>query len=92
MATGRFHVLEVHDDSSDTDEDDISFSSYTSVDNNVVIPMYEDLSVTRADEETVLAAVYGNDFTREGRGSRASSQLKVHCRPPDTEKVWCALT
>lgn len=79
MPPGRFDALE--DDSSE-DEDQ---------DQHVNVPSHEDLSMTRADEETVLAAVYGDDFTRE-KGVWGCARLCVHVRPPDTEKVGSELT
>lgn len=48
-----------------------------------VVPSYEDLSSYRADEETVLAAVYGDDFFSE-EGVWGCSRLSVNVRPPDT--------
>jgi translation initiation factor 2-alpha kinase 4 len=49
--------------------------------------------MSRADEETVLAAVYGDEFTRED-GVWGCARLNVHCRPPDVERhcVGCELT
>lgn len=38
-------------------------SSSSDDDENIEVPDYEDLSSNRADEMTVLQAVYGNDFT-----------------------------
>jgi len=43
------------------------------------IPSYEDLSSTRADEETVLQAVYGEDFSMEtGTWGRPRWHVNVH--------------
>lgn len=78
MPSGRFDVLE--EDSSE-DEDQRQHAD---------VPSHEDLSMTRADEETVLAAVYGHDFTRE-KGVWGCARLNVHVRPPDTEKVGSEL-
>ena len=56
-------------------------------------PSYEDLSLIRTDEETVLSAVYGPDFKREN-GVWGCSRLSVRVRPPDTdrEEVGCEAT
>ena len=43
---------------------------------------FEDLSSYRADEETVLAAVYGDDFSSE-EGVWGCARLNVAVRPPD---------
>ena len=45
----------------------------------------EDLSLCRADEETVLQAVYAEDFTRKVGSNGRATRLNVHVRPPDTE-------
>lgn len=51
----------------------------------VSIPSYaEDLSVSRADEVTVLEAVYGPDFARK-TGVWGCARLEVQTRPPDVE-------
>lgn len=57
------------------------------------VPSYEDLSLTRIDEETVLNAVYGDDFSKRN-GPWGSSILCVKVRPPDTEpsKIGSQLT
>lgn len=41
----------------------------------------DELSAARADEEIVLAAVYGDDFIRDNRG-----RLRVRVRPPDRDQ------
>ena len=87
MARGQFDAL----------QDDSSSSSSSSDDQQAVaaaanIPSYEDLSMSRADEETVLAAVYGEDFTRQN-GAWGCPKLQVHVKPPPDEKVvGCELT
>jgi hypothetical protein len=48
------------------------------------IPAYEDLSTSRADEETVLLAVYGRDFQRN-QGVWGTARLEVQVRPPDVD-------
>jgi hypothetical protein len=90
MPSGRFDALQDEDESSDDDESDIAPPPNT-LQNAVGIPSHEDLSVTRADEETVLAAVYGDEFSRED-GASGVARLDVHCRPPDVDKVGCELT
>ena len=49
------------------------------------IPSYEDLSTSRADEETVLQAVYADDFRRHN-GVWGCARLEVDVRPPDVER------
>ena len=89
MPTGRFHVLQDEDDSLD---DEPEITSHQDTNNEaIVVPSYEDLSVTRADEETFLAAVYGDDFSRED-GVWGFARLNVHCRPPDVDQFGCELT
>jgi hypothetical protein len=45
----------------------------------------EDLSTARADEETVLAAVYGEEDFRRIPGVWGCAKLQVKVRPPDVE-------
>lgn len=94
MPSGRYDAF--RDDSSDDDnKNDPKEASQVRGENkhngNVVVPSYEDLSMSRVDEETVLMAVYGNDFTSE-EGVWGCARLNVHCRPPDTDNVGCELT
>jgi hypothetical protein len=92
MPTGRFDALRDDDDSSDSGVRDESVTLATHRGHQQPdIPSYEDLSASRADEETVLAAVYGDDFTRE-IGAGGIARLNVHCRPPDVDRVGCELT
>ena len=49
---------------------------------NLHIPSYEDLSVSRADEITVLEAVYGEEF-RCVEGVWGCKRLEVDVSPPD---------
>ena len=86
---GRFDVLQQEEESSS--DDDSAPSAPPSALEEVSLPPYEDLSVSRADEETVLTAVYGDDFTRED-GVLGVARLSVHCRPPDVDRVGCELT
>ena len=90
MHTGRFHVLQEDDESSDDDKPDVKPLQSTNYEAGIV-QSYEDLSSTRADEETVLAAVYGDEFSRED-GAWGVSRWNVHCRPPDADQVGCELT
>lgn len=46
---------------------------------------YEDATTQREDEETVLAAVYGDDYYKED-GVWGYPILCVHVRPPDIEE------
>ena len=88
MGKGFFDVLQddnSSDESSSSSNSDQSESLRSSSHRNLVVPSFEDLSLCRTDEETVLEAVYGSDYakiTREGRTPR----LTVHVRPPDTDQ------
>ncbi|CAB9500620.1 eIF-2-alpha kinase GCN2 [Seminavis robusta] len=83
---GFFDVLQDDDDSSS--ESSASGQSLPSAPNsNVVVPSFEDLSLSRADEETVLQAVYGSDFTRKEGAQGRASRLNVQVRPPGTEEA-----
>lgn len=75
---GRFDALK-DDDDDDSSDDEVEAQHV------VDVPSHEDLSMSRADEETVLTAIYGDDFTRE-IGVWGSSRLNVHVRPPDTDR------
>lgn len=82
MPPGQFDALQ-DEDSSDDDERRPSDDE-----KNVTVPSHEDhedLSMARVDEETVLTAVYGEDFTRED-GVWGCARLNVHVRPPDTDR------
>ena len=82
MSSGFFGVLQ--DDSDDSDNDNNEQP-------RVHIPSYEDLSTSRADEETVLEAVYGTDFRRQ-EGVWRCARLEVDVRPPDVDTVGSSLT
>jgi eukaryotic translation initiation factor 2-alpha kinase 4 len=85
MKKGFFDVLRDDSDSS-SDSSASSESQQKEALHNAEVPSFEDLSLCRADEETVLQAVYGSDFSiEEGHQGRAS-RLNVHVRPPDTDK------
>jgi Protein kinase domain/RWD domain len=62
-------------------------------DDQVVIPPYEDLSSSRADEEMVLQAIYGDDYHSEV-GAWGQKKLFVKVRPPDLEpkQIGCGAT
>ena len=82
----RFAALQ-NEDSSDDDvssqENEAQQKRHESQHKEEVhIPSYEDLSASRADEETVLAAVYGEDFQRH-RGVWGYPRLEVKVFPPD---------
>ena len=67
------------------ESDDENNDGHPNAETDLDVPPYEDLSLYRSDEETVLAAVYGEDFRRED-GVWGCAKLCVHVRPPDTEK------
>ena len=82
----RFDVLG-QDETSSSDEDE------TVSKQDVIIPSYEDLSMIRVDEETVLSAVYGVDFSKK-EGAWGSTKMCVNVKPPDLapENVGTELT
>lgn len=57
------------------------------------VPSYEDLSTTRVDEETVLQAIYGEDYWKS-EGVWGSSVLNIHVQPPDipSDQIGSKLT
>ena len=79
---GQFDVLQDNEDDSSTEERETPAPSAVL---STVPPSYEDLSMSRADEETVLTAVYGDDFTRQV-GVWGCAKLQVNCRPPDVDR------
>ncbi len=84
---GRFAALK--DDSSSSGDDDGEDEPSIAV--NALVPSYEDLSTYRADEETVLGAVYGSDFTRL-IGTWGYPKLQVIVRPPSSDVCHTELT
>lgn len=97
---GRFAALM---DSSDSDDDADNSNNETNSDTmiaeasgdaaqTVEVPNYEDLSMQRTDEETVLTAIYGPDFVRQA-GAWGQPKLIVQVRPPDLEPehIGCSL-
>jgi hypothetical protein len=87
MSKGFFGVLQQDDSDDDTSSDRSATTLPSALATNTVtadIPAYEDLSTSRADEETVLDAVYGKDFQRNV-GVWGSARLEVQVRPPDVD-------
>lgn len=92
--SGFFGVLQDSDDSSSDDEQQqqqtlLASSTTTSAPLNppppdLHVPSYEDLSSSRADEETVLQVVYAQDFRRL-QGVWGCARLEVDVRPPDID-------
>jgi translation initiation factor 2-alpha kinase 4 len=80
MSSGQFAAF--LDDGSDSDSDQTPTEPL--VNESGHIPSYEDLSTSRTDEETVLWAVYGPDFSRED-GPWGCAKLQVQVRPPDMD-------
>lgn len=64
------------EDSDSEDDEDIEPVNLSA------IPSYEDLSTTRIDEETVLQAIYGEDYWKS-EGVWGSAVLNIRVRPPD---------
>lgn len=96
MSSGFFGVLQ-QDDSSDDDASSFDDADQRDTPTHAAlqqaapastaahIPAYEDLSTSRADEETVLEAVYGDEFKRS-QGVWGTSRLQVQVRPPDVDR------
>jgi hypothetical protein len=90
MSSGFFGVLQQDDSSEDDDQNDSFHATSDKQEqspqnpNQAAIPAYEDLSTSRADEETVLKAVYGPDFQRN-MGVWGTARLEVQVRPPDVD-------
>lgn len=88
MSSGFFGVLQ-DDDSSDEDSPKATKTPNVreepSESGPLHIPPYEDLSVARLDEVTVLEAVYGDDF-KQRDGVWGCPNLQVRVRPPDIEE------
>jgi len=82
MGKGFFDVLQDENESSDSSASGQSLPSAP----GVTVPTFEDLSLCRGDEETVLTAVYGPDFTCKVGAHGRATRLNVHVRPPDTKK------
>ncbi len=78
-----FDALADDDESEDSSDADAG-EEKNSEDGTSNIPVYEDLSMTRVDEETVLNAVYGDDFYMKD-GPWGSKVFCVNVRPPDID-------
>ena len=93
----RFDVLgqdeSSNSSSSSNDEYENNTKQLVSKKKNVIVPSYEDLSMIRVDEETVLSAVYGADFSKK-EGAWGSTKMCVNVKPPDLapEHVGTELT
>jgi translation initiation factor 2-alpha kinase 4 len=88
MSSGRFAALNDSSSSDDSSDEDKPSSTPQHDDPNaraVEIPNFEDLSTSRADEELVLNAVYGSEFTRE-LGAWGCPRFLVQVRPPDIDE------
>lgn len=85
MNKGFFDVLQENDSSSESSASGQSLPSAPNS-SSVVVPSFEDLSLARSDEETVLQAVYGPDFSRKCGANGRATRLNVRVRPPDTDQ------
>jgi len=73
--------------SSSSHDEDSHFESSTlstNDDSKIEVPSFEELSISRADEVTVLEAIYGSDFQSE-TGTGGQKKLNVRVKPPDLE-------
>ena len=84
MSSGRFSAFQ--DDASDSSSSasGAGHDPNTKGASDVLVPSFEDLSSYRHDEETVLEAVYGNDFSKKD-GAWGCPELLVSVRPPDID-------
>jgi|NOAtaT_6_FD_contig_71_584073_length_551_multi_2_in_0_out_0_1 hypothetical protein len=80
--SSRYKALYMEDDDSDDD-----------VKTTTIIPSFEDLSLYRNDEETVLQAVYGQDFSKEPGGNWGVHIYNIKVKPPDLQdkEVGCSV-
>ena len=84
--SGFFDVLQQDDSDESQNEGGPSVHGPIGEDTTeTTIPSYEDLSTTRTDEETVLAAVYGDEFSSEV-GVWGCKRLSVLVKPPDVDQ------
>jgi len=90
--SSRYDVLQENDsadetsDSDGSSKDDIK-NSTKHVQDKIAphdIPSHEDLSLCRSDEETVLRAVYRDDFSRED-GVWGCPRFNILVKPPDLQ-------
>lgn len=84
MSSSFFGALQ---DDSSSDEDNDHHQPPPTSESTIHIPAYEDLSTARDDEETVLSAVYGLDFTSQ-TGVWGCPKLQVQVRPPDIQEPY----
>ena len=85
--SGFFDVLQdaSSDESTEHESGVASETGISAEPKEIAIPSYEDLSSVRIDEETVLSAVYGDDFFQEV-GAWGCKKLNVLVKPPDVEQ------
>mmetsp|Transcript_7742 Transcript_7742/g.19117 ORF Transcript_7742/g.19117 Transcript_7742/m.19117 type:complete len:1794 (-) Transcript_7742:268-5649(-) len=83
---GQFAALVDSDDSSSDSSSppDSGFNAPPPDNETIIPPSYEDLSSSRADEETVLQCIYGEDYESEF-GSWGRTVVKIKVRPPDLD-------
>lgn len=90
-----FSVLRDDDSSSSSSREADGVAATANYDTSATtaqhIPSYEDLSTVRADEETVLQAVYDTDFSSVP-GTWGCPKLQIRVRPPDADQSFCELT
>ena len=98
MPPGQFDALvdddDDNDDTSSSESDSSAIVKAGNKGNQSDIPSYEDLSSNRSDEEMVLVAIYGDDFSKQ-EGTWGQQKLLVNVRPPgidDREKIFVSLT
>jgi hypothetical protein len=96
MPPGRFDALVDDDDDEDdiSDSDSSNIAEPNNINNHSDIPSYEDLSSNRSDEEMVLVAIYGDDFSKEV-GTWGQQKVLVNVRPPgidDHDRIFASLT
>ena len=77
----------------DSDEEEDANDTTTNLSLSM-LPGEEDLSMCRNDEETVLQAVYAQDFCKEPGGSWGVHIYNINVKPPDLQEqeVGCRLT
>ena len=77
----------------DSDEEDANDTTTANLSLSM-IPGEEDLSLCRNDEETVLQAVYAQDFCKEPGSSWGVHVYNIKVKPPDLQEqeVGCRLT
>jgi len=80
----RYSALSAFVDDSDEEEDSMARHD---------IPSYEDLSLYRTDEETVLEAVYAQDFSKDPGSAWGVHVYNIKVKPPDLKEkeIGCSL-